>query len=161
MKKNALLFLSLFASLMLVYIFGKLVVFKGILPTLNPVFVEEITKTLTIKTEKIPPTQTPEIVQITKTESDLNDSEPTASRLAKCLSEKGFVMYGTDTCGACAIQRSYFGSYFSHVNYINCDRNPSICENKGISGYPTWEDREGRKYKGAIPLDMLAQLSGC
>ena len=83
------------------------------------------------------------------------------SQLAKCLSERGFQMYGSKVCPACDLQREYFGDSFSLVTYTDCLENASICKSKNINSYPTWEDKEGKTYKGAISPEILAQLSGC
>lgn len=70
-------------------------------------------------------------------------------------------MYGKSECSACAIEKGYFGESFSQISYVDCTRNLSLCDQKGIQAYPTWEDGSGKKYRGAIPLDVLGQLSGC
>ncbi len=81
--------------------------------------------------------------------------------LAFCLREKKFIMYGSNHCAACAIQREYFRDSFKQILYINCDENKKLCQEKNINSYPTWEDRYGTKYKGAISPDILGQLSNC
>lgn len=81
--------------------------------------------------------------------------------LAACLREKKFVMHGESECSACAIQRSYFGSFFPEVPYISCDKERALCDKKNIHAYPTWEDAAGKQYKGAIPLPILEDLAGC
>lgn len=90
--------------------------------------------------------------------------DPDPFYLAKCLTGKGFVMYGREGCSACALEKSYFGEAFSYVSFFDCqvnEGNKKICTDKGISGYPTWEDSSGKQYKGAIPLNVLADLSDC
>lgn len=79
---------------------------------------------------------------------------------AKCLSNEGAVMYGTDWCSYCQEQKSRFGKSFEHVNYVNCDYNEEECLANGIEGYPTWK-AEGEKYSGVQPLDHLSSLTGC
>lgn len=81
--------------------------------------------------------------------------------LTDCLVAKHFVMHGEKECSACAIQKSYFGSWFSRVPYVECDINRALCDQKNIHAYPTWEDASGKQYKGAIPLATLEQLAGC
>ena len=86
------------------------------------------------------------------------------SKLARCLAENRFTMYGRGGCSACALEKSYFGESFSTIPYVECDLTPenrAVCDQKGISAYPTWEDAAGKQYKGAIPLDKLAELAGC
>lgn len=88
-------------------------------------------------------------------------SPVSVTAFAQCLARVGFTMYGTADCSACAIQKKYFGESFQFVPYIDCDAQKSLCDEKRITGFPTWEDKNGRKYKGAIVLSTLAQLSGC
>ena len=86
-----------------------------------------------------------------------------AGRLAVCLRDKGFVMYGRAGCSACAIEKEYFGEAFADVTYIDCSaiENQAVCQEKNIKAYPTWEDIDGKQYRGAIPLATLAEISGC
>jgi len=85
-------------------------------------------------------------------------------KLAQCLSEKKFTMYGRGGCSACALEKTYFGESFAQVPYVECDLNDesrAVCDSKGITAYPTWEDVSGKQYKGAIPLPKLSELAGC
>ena len=81
--------------------------------------------------------------------------------LAQCLTRQKFVMYGKQECSACGIEKSYFGESFSKITYIDCGQQKDLCAKKGIRAFPTWEDKNGKQYKGAIPLEVLADLSGC
>lgn len=59
--------------------------------------------------------------------------------LAKCLTEKGWTMYGADWCPHCKAQKEMFGvDAFKFVNYVECPENSNLCNAKGITGYPTW-----------------------
>lgn len=91
----------------------------------------------------------------------LTPSTVDPDELAKCLTNRNFVMYGKEECSACAIEKSYFGASFSNINYIDCGAQKDLCEKKEIRAFPTWEDKNGKQYKGAIPLEVLADLSGC
>jgi glutaredoxin len=79
---------------------------------------------------------------------------------AKCLSEKGAVMYGTDWCGYCKKQKELFGSSFSDIVFIDCDYNKADCDYAGVTGYPTWRIN-GVNYPGLQSLEKLANLTGC
>ena len=57
---------------------------------------------------------------------------------AKCLTDSGTTIYGTEWCGHCQNQKEMFGASFSYVNYVDCDQNKQACNNAGIQGYPTW-----------------------
>lgn len=85
----------------------------------------------------------------------------TDGNLAQCLSNKGFTMYGEYGCSSCELQKNYFGESFKNITYVDCSQNQSLCKSKHITGYPTWIDRSGKSYKGAIPLLTLASLSNC
>lgn len=94
------------------------------------------------------------------------------NEFAQCLNGRGFIMYGSMTCLACAKQRAMFGDAFQFVEEIECDpRNPNPeterCIAKKIEKTPTWiqEDEEGdelyRFEPGWQPLEKLSEASGC
>lgn len=80
---------------------------------------------------------------------------------AKCLTEKGFVMAGTDWCDYCKKQKSLFGKSFEFVNYKNCDLKKKWCYSKGVEKYPTWIFPDGTMRTGVQELSVLSQESGC
>ena len=80
--------------------------------------------------------------------------------LAKCLTQKGAVMYGTEWCSHCQNQKKLFGADFQYVNYVDCDLNSGKCDAAGIRGYPTWQIN-GRDYPGEQSLSKLKTLTGC
>jgi hypothetical protein len=80
--------------------------------------------------------------------------------LAKCLTEKGAVMYGTTWCGHCNDQKKMFGTGFQFVTFVDCDKNMNECEAAGVKGYPTWKINN-LSYEGAQSLYDLAKNSGC
>jgi hypothetical protein len=57
---------------------------------------------------------------------------------AKCLTEKGWVMYGAEWCSHCKEQKALFGDSFQYIKYVECPDNVQLCLNKGVNGYPTW-----------------------
>ncbi|MFQ5648011.1 MAG: hypothetical protein ACE5FW_02135 [Candidatus Aenigmatarchaeota archaeon] len=79
---------------------------------------------------------------------------------ARCLTEKGAIMYGTDWCHVCQSQKALFGNSFRHVNYKNCDIVREECEQAGVSRYPTWAIG-GENHLGKRDLTALASLTGC
>jgi len=79
---------------------------------------------------------------------------------AKCLTNSGAKMYGTDRCSHCSDQKILFGSSFSHVNYINCDYQRNECIAAGVDRYPTWIINN-KVNLGSQSLATLASLSGC
>ncbi len=79
---------------------------------------------------------------------------------AKCLTDKGAVMYGTDWCKYCKQQKNLFGKSFKYVNYKNCDVDKAECSAAGVNSFPQWLIN-GTRYKGLQQLDSLADYSGC
>ncbi|MBU1974802.1 MAG: hypothetical protein KKG59_00185 [Nanoarchaeota archaeon] len=80
---------------------------------------------------------------------------------AQCLTEKDFVMYGTEWCSHCQNQKSLFGDSFQYIEFVDCDENKEECQKAGVTGYPTWIVAGNQKYPGEMPLSRLAEISGC
>lgn len=93
---------------------------------------------------------------------------------ARCISETGGIMYGTEWCPHCQEQKRLFGNSFRYIAYVDCDKNPKSCSENGIEGYPTWlfpndtgthmRVSDGKKFDvltGATPLVQLAEQTGC
>jgi glutaredoxin len=81
--------------------------------------------------------------------------------LARCITQSGAVMYGTDWCPHCQEQKRLFGPSFKLINYINCDLNAQACELAGVEGYPTWVFADGTKASGEQDFAALAARTGC
>ncbi len=79
---------------------------------------------------------------------------------AKCLTEQGAIMHGTDWCPKCIEQKALFGTSFDYVDYFNCDYNKEACRVAGVRGYPTWKIG-GKLYPGKQTMEELSSLSGC
>lgn len=80
---------------------------------------------------------------------------------AQCLTRAGAGMYGTEWCENCQNQKRMFGSSFKYVTYINCDANPTACENAGVTGYPTWIFNDESTLVGTQALETLAEKANC
>lgn len=81
--------------------------------------------------------------------------------LAKCLSDKGWVMYGLDSCPHCLDQKQAFGRAFQYINYVECRQEPQKCIAADIEYTPTWLNGSGERLVGFQQLQQLAALSGC
>ena len=57
---------------------------------------------------------------------------------AKCLTDKGWTMYGAVWCPHCKEQKDLFGTSFQYIKYVECPDNIQLCTDKWINGYPTW-----------------------
>ena len=74
---------------------------------------------------------------------------------AKCISEKGAVMYGAmGWCHFTQAQKAMFGKSFKYVNYHEFN------ELQGIKKTPTWVIN-GAWYENVQSFDKLAALTGC
>ena len=87
-------------------------------------------------------------------------SQKATPEFAKCLSEKGLAMYGTDWCTHCQSQKKMFGAAFEYVNYTDCDYHKEECAALGIDGYPTWIV-DGKPLAGEKTLGELSLISDC
>ncbi len=88
-------------------------------------------------------------------------------RFAKCLSDKGAVMYGVFWCDHCREQKEKFGDSFKYVNYVECvtqDKPRELipeCKAQGIKHTPTWIFPDGEHIEGVMQLDQLAMKTHC
>lgn len=79
---------------------------------------------------------------------------------AKCLTEKGAVMYGSKNCGHCGRQKSMFGDSFQYITYVECSEQQSVCQEKNVRFVPAWEIN-GELQTGLKSLEQLADMAGC
>ncbi len=70
---------------------------------------------------------------------------------AKCLTEKGAVMYGEDWCQYTNAQKNMFGKSFKYINY-QVKRNLNI--------RPTWVINE-KTHETVQSFERLSELTGC
>ncbi len=85
---------------------------------------------------------------------------------AKCLTEKGVIMYGTFWCPNCARTKARFGSSFKYINYVECDPNgkdqqAELCVEKKIENYDTWIFTSGKWLVGEPTFEQIAKESDC
>jgi hypothetical protein len=88
-------------------------------------------------------------------------SQTNYDSFAKCLTENGLVMAGTDTCHFCQQEKSAFGNSFQFVNYENCATDQNFCISTNIVSTPTWLQNGKIVHVGFLTLQELSQLSGC
>ena len=81
-------------------------------------------------------------------------------KFAKCLTEKGTIIYGNDFCSYTAQQINFFGKSKKYLNYIKCTENKKLCDEKGIDITPTWEIN-GEMYEQIQTFERLSVLTGC
>ncbi len=79
---------------------------------------------------------------------------------AKCLTEKGAVIYGNDYCQYTNKQLGFFRKSQKYLNYVKCIDNKELCDSKGVEVTPTWEIN-GKTYPQVQTFEALAAYSGC
>lgn len=102
--------------------------------------------------------------------SDQGPSVEARTQFAECLSENGWIMYGSTTCSACRAQRKAFGEAFHKITEVECnpnvpDNQVELCLKRDIGLTPTWINETGGQVQGRIEsyqlLDDLARMTGC
>lgn len=106
------------------------------------------------------------IVQTQETEELQPSPENTISseeliKFINCLKEDNFIIYGANWCGWTKKLVEMLGG-FDMVKpiYIECTDEKELCEEKGITGYPTIFIN-GEKYQGARTFEEFATATGC
>lgn len=87
---------------------------------------------------------------------------------AKCITEKGAVMYGAFWCPHCSKVKKMFGESFRHIDYVECDprgdnEQSLLCIEKEIESYATFEfnDDPSTRLIGEPTFEELAAATGC
>ncbi len=85
---------------------------------------------------------------------------------AQCLTDSKTIFYGAFWCPNCIEQKAMFGRSVTKIPYLECstrDGRAQIqeCNDAGIDAYPTWEFPGGERVTGTLPLETLAEKSGC
>jgi hypothetical protein len=80
--------------------------------------------------------------------------------IAKCLSSKGAVLYGASWCSYTQQQITSFKDGFQYLSYVECTEQAAVCEQNGISGYPTWIIG-GSRILGYRDPTEIAAAAGC
>lgn len=73
---------------------------------------------------------------------------------AKCLKEKGAIMYGASFCQYSHAQKGMFGNSFKYVDYRD------FSEDSNVKKTPTWIIN-GMYYQNVQTFDRLSALTGC
>ena len=100
------------------------------------------------------------VVLLAACSDDSDSSGSLEAMVAQCLSDNGVAMYGADSCPACLQQKTVFGTAFSHIDYVECDKS-AACQQKSIQSIPTWINAEGDRLVGVRGLGELAEFGGC
>lgn len=88
-------------------------------------------------------------------------SKESLEGFAKCLADKGAIMYGNYNCVHCQNEKNAFGESFKFIKYVECTENPKICIDAGIEVVPSWIFSDGKKLTGRQGIEKLSKESGC
>ena len=88
------------------------------------------------------------------------DDSKNLDNFAKCLSDKGAILYVSQYCGACKKQKEMFGDSLTYINQVECTEKQELCKEKGIRAVPTWIIN-GESYTGVQSFETLSSLTGC
>lgn len=85
---------------------------------------------------------------------------------AKCISDSGATFYGAYWCSHCQAQKEAFGDSARYLPYVECSTpdgqgQTKVCEDKDVTGYPTWIFKDGTKLSGEVPMSVLAEKTSC
>jgi hypothetical protein len=85
---------------------------------------------------------------------------------AMCIKDSGAVFYGAFWCPHCQTQKKMFESAEQYLPYVECSTPDGkgqlkICQDKKITGYPTWIFKDGSQLSGEVPLKDLAEKTSC
>jgi thiol-disulfide isomerase/thioredoxin len=86
---------------------------------------------------------------------------------AQCIADSGAKFYGAWWCPHCREQKEMFGRSERLLPYIECSGpnqggpQKEECNQANIEGYPTWVFADSSRLTGQVPLETLAQKTGC
>ena len=80
---------------------------------------------------------------------------------AKCLTDNGVELYGSETCPHCQEQKARFGESFNFIDYTECSEDQQKCAEEEIQYLPTWKFEDGTSTTGVKSFDYLAEKTGC
>jgi hypothetical protein len=95
-----------------------------------------------------------------------NNRDVNYDGFTNCLKDTGAVFYGAFWCPHCQNQKAMFGTSEKYLPYVECSTPDGkgqldVCKEKNITGYPTWVFADGNRSSGEVPLNTLAEKTGC
>ena len=85
---------------------------------------------------------------------------------ATCIKESGATYYGAFWCPNCKNQEALFGRSARFLPRVECSTPDGkgqlpVCQEAGVTGYPTWDFANGERVTGTLPLERLSELTSC
>ena len=85
---------------------------------------------------------------------------------AQCIKASGATFYGAFWCPHCQNEKKLFGDSVRFLPYVECSTPDGsaqlqVCKDASVQSYPTWVFKDGSRLTGEIPLDQLAEKTGC
>ena len=94
----------------------------------------------------------------------IKEDETDIDRFAKCLREKGVMVFVNEDCPAWIKQKEIFGSSVQYLDIVKCEEYGATCTEYGIEedefSIPTWRINN-KNYLGFQTLEDLSEISGC
>lgn len=86
--------------------------------------------------------------------------------LAQCISNSGAKYYGAFWCPHCQEQKRVFSKSAKYLPYVECSTPDqkgqlAVCNDAGITTYPTWIYADGTVEKGVKSPEYLAEKTQC
>lgn len=94
------------------------------------------------------------------------ERETTYDAFATCLADNGAKFYGAFWCPHCQDQKEMFGDSVDLLPYVECDPNgkdsqASLCNEKGVTQYPTWIFNDEKTEVGVLTFEELSEFTSC
>jgi thiol-disulfide isomerase/thioredoxin len=85
---------------------------------------------------------------------------------AQCINASGATFYGAFWCPHCQNEKKLFGNAAQFLPYVECSTPDAsgqlqVCKDASVQSYPTWVFKDGSRLTGEVPLNQLAQKTGC
>jgi len=94
----------------------------------------------------------------------IKEDESDIDRFAKCLKEKGVMVFVNEDCPVWIKQKEIFGSSVQYLDIVRCEEYGATCIEYEIKedefSIPTWRINN-KNYLGFQTLEDLSELSGC
>lgn len=99
------------------------------------------------------------------TQSTKNTPSTPIDVFAQCLTDAGAKFYGAYWCPHCQAQKKLFNDS-KFLPYVECSTpngqaQTKICIDAKITGYPTWEFKDGSRLDGEQTFESLAGKTNC